>query len=85
MVTFTLKLGISVLNGGNVLVQQVSDDVTAHHLSHQQLIDICDLCHFTENVGLSEGETRRGVFQEFVWTHAVVQVLNTIKSDSVFK
>lgn len=27
MVTFTLKLGISILNGGNVVVQQVQHNI----------------------------------------------------------
>lgn len=76
MVTFTLKLGISILNGGNILVQQVhfnlhaefgSLTAPAHHL-------LCFYLH-AENAGLPEGKKRCWLFQKFVWTDDVLQVI----------
>lgn len=81
MVTFTLKLGISILNGGNVVVQQVqhigiegetlmkiiASDCLTHHL---RVRCVCLL----ENAGLPERQKRCWVFQKFIRTHAVLQV-----------
>lgn len=59
MVSSTLKLGISILNGGNCDVQQVRvspgksfkcDDEQRQNCFHPSV--------FTENVGLSEGQKR---------------------------
>lgn len=72
-VTFTLKLGISVLNGGNILVQQVCSLIFAEEwiTSTSPLII---LYSDAENAGLSKGETRCWIFQKLVWTDDVVQV-----------
>lgn len=81
--TVTLKLGISILNGGNTLVQQV------HAVLHDDH-GIKTKCRFwgegvnctgvfhAENAGLPEGEKRRWLLQKFIWTHDVLQVMELI-------
>lgn len=74
MVTFTLKLGISILNGGNILVQQV--EIGRHTICTilSLIFTFMNFC-LVENAGLSEGKERRRLFQKFVWTHDVLQVI----------
>lgn len=69
MVTVTLKLGISILNGGNILVQQVR---LAARVEPSE--SLTDFGLHVENAGLPEGEERRGVFQKPVRADDVVQV-----------
>lgn len=84
-VTVTLKLGISILNGGNTLVQQV------HAVLHDDAVHgIKTKCSFwgegvnctgvfhAENAGLPEGEKRCWLLQKFIWTHDVLQVMELI-------
>lgn len=70
MVTVTLKLGISILNGGNILVQQVHLCLCGGHGFALFLTAFA----LTENAGLPEGEKRRGILQEPVWADDVLQV-----------
>ena len=84
MVTCTLKLGISILNGGNVQVQQVrgaarlwsaAANVHAHarHVRHARHAHPLTFLP-AENAGLPEGEKRCRFLQESVGTDAVLQV-----------
>lgn len=67
MVTGTLKLGISILNGGNVLVQQVklckTDWENVSFVSQRILSseNALMLYNSLENAGLFEGKTRCGL------------------------
>lgn len=86
MVSSTLKLGISILNGGNVEVQQVTDAqdlgkngvggmwrggwVSPRSLQHPPVS-----CHFAaENAGLPEGQEGSGLLSEHPGAHANMQV-----------
>lgn len=65
MVTVTLKLGISILNGGNILVQQVS---TGPHtcrigrMNSNGALFTLFFCLDLENAGLPQGEKRCRLF-----------------------
>lgn len=74
MVTVTLKLGISILNGGNILVQQVHPSTwsTCVASQHQSVADC--FCFAPENAGLLEGKERCGIFQKSVRADDVLQV-----------
>uniref|UniRef100_A0A4W5N343 Ryanodine receptor 3 n=1 Tax=Hucho hucho TaxID=62062 RepID=A0A4W5N343_9TELE len=54
MVTFTLKLGISILNGGNILVQQVYQNIYGPYQSFQYVQCVLDLNAF-ERQNKAEG------------------------------
>lgn len=72
MVTVTLKLGISILNGGNILVQQVRGPPRAACVQSVCVTDC--FCFGAENAGLPEGKKRCRVFQKSVWADDVLQV-----------
>lgn len=75
MVTVTLKLGISILNGGNILVQQVHPSVCCTCVT-LKLPSVTDcFCFAAENAGLPEGKKRCGIFQKSVWADDVLQVV----------
>lgn len=74
MVTVTLKLGISILNGGNILVQQVRGP-SVLRVCRSQLQPVTDcFCFGAENAGLPEGKKRCRIFQKSVWADDVLQV-----------
>lgn len=78
MVTVTLKLGISILNGGNILVQQVRPS-TCFTCVTSQLPSVTDcFCLAAENAGLPEGKKRCGIFQKSVWADDVLQVVKPL-------
>lgn len=84
MVTCTLKLGISILNGGNVQVQQVRlylsrGQLLVLSLSVNQWVRLAfsrlsPTCHYLENAWLPEREKRCRLLQESLRTDAVLQV-----------
>lgn len=79
MVTVTLKLGISILNGGNILVQQVHPSTGCPCVT-SQLPSVTDcFCFAAENAGLPEGQKRCGIFQKSVWADDVLQVVKPIE------
>lgn len=78
MVTVTLKLGISILNGGNILVQQVHPS-TCCTCGTSQLPSVTNcFCFAAENAGLPEGKKRCGVFQKSLWADDVLQVVEPL-------
>lgn len=78
MVTVTLKLGISILNGGNILVQQVHPYMCCTRVTSLLPSDTHCFCFAAENAGLPEGKKRCGVFQKSVWADDVLQVVKPL-------
>lgn len=76
MVSSTLKLGISILNGGNAEVQQVTRagaggcSLVAPRSLHPHLL----LASSAENAGLSEGQEGSGLLPEYPGADADMQV-----------
>lgn len=89
MVSSTLKLGISILNGGNAEVQQVTrvgERVRVGvpkwlpGLPHPHLLPASS----AENAGLSEGQEGSGLLPEYPGADADLQVGPCLSSSSAF-
>lgn len=79
MVSSTLKLGISILNGGNADVQQVTGEGTWEEAKRGGGSPVTPTspappASSVENAGLSEGQEGSGLLPEYPGTDADVQV-----------